>query len=169
VSFRAHSSSLRVKITFMPSGDEALRLKAAPWPSGRDDRGVDFNHNWYKDQLLLFEHLVCQHAHLVVLYQLARGLVPFSCAMTQAMLAVAFGAVLFVAAERGIWMATLAERIDLFGGIHNIRRRDIVFIGAMGIRRTVATLAADISLRVHGCELIFPKIYMAYIAPAVIG
>ena len=31
----------------MPSGDEALHLKAAPRPSGRDDRGADFNHNLY--------------------------------------------------------------------------------------------------------------------------
>jgi hypothetical protein len=116
----------------------------------------------------LFEDLVCQHSHVVVLDQLARGLVPFSCAMTQAMLAVAVGAVFLAATEFGIRIAALAERIYLFGGIHNIRGCDIIFIGTMGIRCTMAALTTDIGLRVDGCELILLIVYMAYIAPAVI-
>lgn len=109
------------------------------------------------------------HTHVVVLYKLARSLVPSSRATAQAMLAVAVGTIFLAAAEFAIWMATLAGRIYLFGRIHNIRRRDIVFIRAMSIRRAVAVLAADISLRVHGRELIDLVVYMAYIAPTVIG
>lgn len=85
------------------------------------------------------------------------------------MLAVAVGTELLAPAEIGIWMAALAERIYLFGGIHNIRRRVIVLIRAMSIRGAVAAPAADTSLRVTGCKFFLLIIYMANIAPAVIS
>ena len=45
------SSPLRVKTTFMPSGDEALRLKATSRFPGRDDKSAQFNRIWYEMRL----------------------------------------------------------------------------------------------------------------------
>lgn len=59
--------------------------------------------------LLPLEYLAHEHAHFIVFDKLARGLVPFFRAMTQAMFAVAVGAELLAPAEIGIWMAALAE------------------------------------------------------------
>jgi len=50
VSFRAQRSGVeksgfRLNLLFVRS--QISPLQAAPRPSGRDDRGADFNHNWY--------------------------------------------------------------------------------------------------------------------------
>jgi hypothetical protein len=60
------------------------------------------------------------------------------------------------------------KRIYLCRRIHNIRRRDVIFVGAVGIRSSMALLAANVGLGVYKSKCLVLVVYMTDMASAVI-
>ena len=100
--------------------------------------------------LLVLQHLIGEHADLVVFEQFARLLVPPPRSMLHYMLAVALRAILLPPAQLAVGMTSLAEIVDRRLGEHLVRRRYIIFVAAVLIRGPVAILAAHLVLGMHG-------------------
>ena len=101
-------------------------------------------------ELFFLEHLVGEHANLVVFEKYAGLLIPQPSSMLHYVLAMTLDAILLAFAKFAVGMAAFAQIVDHVLGEHLLGRGYIIFVAAMLIRRPVAILATHIFLVVNG-------------------